>query len=137
MAEVEERFIPERHKLDQLSIVKDYAVVPRLEYRLSTDGLATFYGLIVEFGGNSKRYAFRRPIIAGTIMISLISISDIYVCSLSILFGENGLIVIRKCVRLLKNFTLVPEQDFLNFFSSFGLVNFLLHRSLTKGLLPV
>ena len=29
----EERFIPTRHKLDQLSIVKDYAVVPRLEYR--------------------------------------------------------------------------------------------------------
>ena len=34
MAEVhEERFIPERHKLDQVSIVKDYAAVPRLEYR--------------------------------------------------------------------------------------------------------
>ena len=34
MAEVhEERFIPERHKLDQASIVKDYAAVPRLEYR--------------------------------------------------------------------------------------------------------
>jgi hypothetical protein len=34
MAEVhEDRFIPERHKLDQLSIVKDYATVPRLEYR--------------------------------------------------------------------------------------------------------
>ena len=29
----EERFIPERHKLDQVSIVKDYAAVPRLEYR--------------------------------------------------------------------------------------------------------
>jgi len=29
----EERFIPTRHKLDQLSIVKDYAAVPRLEYR--------------------------------------------------------------------------------------------------------
>ena len=29
----EERFIPPRHKLDQLSIVKDYATVPRLEYR--------------------------------------------------------------------------------------------------------
>jgi V-type H+-transporting ATPase subunit B len=28
-----ERFIPERQKLDQLSIVKDYATVPRLEYR--------------------------------------------------------------------------------------------------------
>ena len=34
MAEIhEERFIPERHKLDQVSIVKDYATVPRLEYR--------------------------------------------------------------------------------------------------------
>lgn len=29
----EERFIPPRQKLDQLSIVKDYATVPRLEYR--------------------------------------------------------------------------------------------------------
>jgi V-type H+-transporting ATPase subunit B len=29
----EERFIPVRKKLDQLSIVKDYAAVPRLEYR--------------------------------------------------------------------------------------------------------
>jgi hypothetical protein len=29
----EERFIPERKKLDQLSIVKDYATTPRLEYR--------------------------------------------------------------------------------------------------------
>jgi hypothetical protein len=29
----EERFIPERHPLDPLSIVKDYATVPRLEYR--------------------------------------------------------------------------------------------------------
>ena len=29
----DERFIPERQKLDQLSIVKDYAAVPRLEYR--------------------------------------------------------------------------------------------------------
>jgi hypothetical protein len=33
MAHAEERFIPVRHKLDQLSIVKDYAAVPRLEYR--------------------------------------------------------------------------------------------------------
>jgi V-type H+-transporting ATPase subunit B len=32
MAHVE-RFIPERQKLDQLSIIKDYAAVPRLEYR--------------------------------------------------------------------------------------------------------
>ena len=31
--EHEERFIPPRQKLDQLSIVKDYAAVPRLEYR--------------------------------------------------------------------------------------------------------
>lgn len=29
----EERFIPERQKLDQLSLVKDYATIPRLEYR--------------------------------------------------------------------------------------------------------
>lgn len=29
----EERFIPPRQKLDQLSIIKDYATVPRLEYR--------------------------------------------------------------------------------------------------------
>ena len=29
----EERFIPERQKLDQLGVVKDYAAVPRLEYR--------------------------------------------------------------------------------------------------------
>lgn len=29
----EERFIPERQKLDQLSVIKDYATVPRLEYR--------------------------------------------------------------------------------------------------------
>jgi hypothetical protein len=29
----EERFIPPRQKLDQVSLVKDYAVVPRLEYR--------------------------------------------------------------------------------------------------------
>ena len=29
----EERFIPPRQKLDQLSVVKDYAAVPRLEYR--------------------------------------------------------------------------------------------------------
>jgi hypothetical protein len=28
-----ERFVPERKKLDQLGIVKDYAVTPRLEYR--------------------------------------------------------------------------------------------------------
>jgi hypothetical protein len=28
-----ERFIPIRKKLDPLSIVKDYATVPRLEYR--------------------------------------------------------------------------------------------------------
>ena len=28
-----ERFIPERQKLDQVSLVKDYAAVPRLEYR--------------------------------------------------------------------------------------------------------
>jgi hypothetical protein len=28
-----ERFVPVRKKLDQLSIVKDYATVPRLEYR--------------------------------------------------------------------------------------------------------
>jgi hypothetical protein len=29
----EERFVPERQKLDPLAIVKDYATVPRLEYR--------------------------------------------------------------------------------------------------------
>jgi hypothetical protein len=29
----EERIIPPRQKLDQLGIVKDYAAVPRLEYR--------------------------------------------------------------------------------------------------------
>lgn len=33
MAHEAERFIPPRQKLDQLSVVKDYAVVPRLEYR--------------------------------------------------------------------------------------------------------
>lgn len=33
MAHVEERFIPERRKLDPLAAVKDYAAVPRLEYR--------------------------------------------------------------------------------------------------------
>lgn len=29
----EDRFIPERQKLDQLGVVKDYAVHPRLDYR--------------------------------------------------------------------------------------------------------
>ena len=29
----EERFVPERQKLDQLGVVKDYAVHPRLDYR--------------------------------------------------------------------------------------------------------
>jgi hypothetical protein len=29
----EERFVPERQKLDPLAVVKDYATVPRLEYR--------------------------------------------------------------------------------------------------------
>ncbi|KAL3799398.1 hypothetical protein ACHAW5_000571 [Stephanodiscus triporus] len=29
----EERFIPPRQKLDQLSVVKDYSAIPRLEYR--------------------------------------------------------------------------------------------------------
>eukprot|EP00957_Ditylum_brightwellii_P060416 4587041-Ditylum_brightwellii.AAC.1 len=33
----EERFIPPRQKLDQLSIVKDYAAVPRLEYRIKSN----------------------------------------------------------------------------------------------------
>jgi hypothetical protein len=33
MSHAEERFIPERQKIDQLSVVKDYATVPRLEYR--------------------------------------------------------------------------------------------------------
>ena len=33
MAHEEERFIPPRVKLDQVSVVKDYAAVPRLEYR--------------------------------------------------------------------------------------------------------
>lgn len=28
-----EHFIPPRNKLDQISLVKDYAAVPRLEYR--------------------------------------------------------------------------------------------------------
>jgi len=28
-----ERFIPIRKKLDQISLVKDYATIPRLEYR--------------------------------------------------------------------------------------------------------
>lgn len=29
----EERFIPPRQKLDQLSVVKDYNIIPRLDYR--------------------------------------------------------------------------------------------------------
>ena len=29
----DERFIPPRQKMDQLSVVKDYSVIPRLEYR--------------------------------------------------------------------------------------------------------
>jgi hypothetical protein len=29
----EERFIPERQKIDPLAVVKDYATYPRLEYR--------------------------------------------------------------------------------------------------------
>ena len=29
----EDKFIPERKKLDQLSVVKDYSAIPRLEYR--------------------------------------------------------------------------------------------------------
>jgi V-type H+-transporting ATPase subunit B len=33
MAHHEERFIPPRQKLDQLSVVKDYSAIPRLEYR--------------------------------------------------------------------------------------------------------
>lgn len=33
MAHQDERFIPPRQKLDQLSVVKDYAALPRLEYR--------------------------------------------------------------------------------------------------------
>jgi hypothetical protein len=32
----EERFIPERHAIDPLAVVKDYATVPRLEYRYVT-----------------------------------------------------------------------------------------------------
>ena len=33
MASHDEKFIPERKKLDQLSVVKDYSAIPRLEYR--------------------------------------------------------------------------------------------------------
>jgi len=33
MSHHEERFIPPRQKLDQLSVVKDYSTIPRLEYR--------------------------------------------------------------------------------------------------------
>ncbi len=33
MAHHEERFIPPRQKMDQLSVVKDYSAIPRLEYR--------------------------------------------------------------------------------------------------------
>ena len=29
----DERFVPERQKIDQLGVVKDYAVHPRLDYR--------------------------------------------------------------------------------------------------------
>lgn len=29
----DERFIPIRQKMDQLGVVKDYAITPRLEYR--------------------------------------------------------------------------------------------------------
>ena len=29
----EERFIPERQKIDPLSVVKEYAAIPRLDYR--------------------------------------------------------------------------------------------------------
>ena len=29
----DERFIPPRQKMDQLSVVKDYSAIPRLEYR--------------------------------------------------------------------------------------------------------
>lgn len=32
MAHVE-KFIPPRQKLDQIGVVKDYAITPRLEYR--------------------------------------------------------------------------------------------------------
>jgi hypothetical protein len=32
----EERFIPERQAIDPLAVVKDYATVPRLEYRYVT-----------------------------------------------------------------------------------------------------
>ena len=37
MAHQDERFIPPRQKLDQLSVVKDYAAVPRLDYRYVVD----------------------------------------------------------------------------------------------------
>jgi hypothetical protein len=33
MSHHDDRFIPERKKLDQLSVVKDYSAIPRLEYR--------------------------------------------------------------------------------------------------------
>jgi hypothetical protein len=33
MSAHDDRFVPERKKLDQLSVVKDYSAVPRLEYR--------------------------------------------------------------------------------------------------------
>jgi hypothetical protein len=36
MAHAEERFIPPRQKMDQLSVVKDYAAVPRLRVPVSS-----------------------------------------------------------------------------------------------------
>jgi hypothetical protein len=55
----EERFIPERQKLDQLSIVKDYAAVPRLEYRYvriesTSTPLRRLSLLVLPFHGNGS-----------------------------------------------------------------------------------
>ena len=36
MSHADERFIPPRQKLDQVSVVKDYAATPRLDYRYVT-----------------------------------------------------------------------------------------------------
>jgi hypothetical protein len=59
MAEVhEERFIPPRQKLDQLSVVKDYATVPRLEYRYVRRSIFRVLGIIgiswLLVGGNDS-----------------------------------------------------------------------------------
>ncbi len=49
MSHGDERFIPPRQKLDQLSVVKDYATVPRLEYRYVNDVDLTMQAELTSF----------------------------------------------------------------------------------------